>query len=463
MRKSLILLAVLLFLSVTVLAAGHVAVDRMQDDIMITETTCAGDPAAAEGLTVALHTHLQNHLFWRTSYAAGTDPAPETGFTFSAFPVKEQRNGTEHAFLTLGATNSGRRGNDLDLTDTNWEPGFGAPDMLLPAADVAARTQAGETHTEVVSLQDYYQYYTVGLTCGSVRIDQEASQALSQYFKIPVPEGKQVEVSISKNQGGKIYEARMGPVGSISMDGSADASAAQAVEETSLYSDGIVTDQGIYLRLWTDSNAAEVFSEIAGGYGVYFIPFEEAEMGQPRLDAAQTQNIYALDPKTARPVKIVESQDKTRLLLFTLEQDQLILTVLDAETREPLQRLPLPTDQTPGVYQEGALVLLHVWNADHTQARFLLLCREDDGTYRLELDVPVYEFEGSDVYYNSPSFCYDGERLAVASFAQTCTVCLLIYDQTGLRYAGRYVHTADQIEPKMQTNWSDALVLRWES
>lgn len=464
LRRSLILFAVLLLLSVGALAAGHAAVSGMQEEVCITEMTYAGEPAA--GLRVDLHTYYGNYLSWRTSYTAGTDPAPETDFTFSISGNWEETEAAADARLSIGTVSLGMSGNDLDLTDS-LSLGWGEPSMLRPAADVASRTPAGETYTEIFDLRDYYSYYLLNLYCSSVEQDEADMDAVIQYFKIPVREGTMLEVCIRKDEAGRVCEVDMGPVGYVSAFASAGEAPAVPVGEDgvpTLNSESVVTDQGIYLVLWTDGSAAEVFSEIEGGYGVYFIPFEKQESGKLHIAAAQTQNIYALDPETVQSLHIVESQDGTRLLLFTQEQDQVFLTVLDIETRTALQRLPLSMDHLPEVFQEASRLLLYGWNADYTQPRFLLLCQEEDA-YRLELDVPAYQFDEADYWIFSPSFCFDGQRLAVAYFPKSyysCTVCLLVYDQTGLRYAGRYAHNADPTFSPMFRDRKDALRIRWE-
>lgn len=487
MKKSLLVFFLLLVLSVSTLTAAHGAITQLQDDVTITETTLAGDPAAADGLTVSLDTALREHLFWHTTYHAGTDPAAETDFTFSSTPVPTASPVSEYVYLETGNVFFGISGhisdlqNDVSLTDYN-----GAPYMVLAAIDVADRIPAGQTRTETVNLHDYYPYYTVGLlfdtgeTFGTpffpykINIRQEINDALAQYFRIPVPEDAWIQIQISKDNTGAICDVTTASVDSVLDDSSGTASTAPAINadnglEFSLSSDGIVTEEGFYLILWTDADmAAQAFSEIAGGYGVYFIPISQPAESELYIEIDRIQNIYPLDPETSQAVSLMESEDETQLLLFIREQEQMTLTVLDRETWEPVQQLSLPTGSILSSLQGDDVLILHLW--DDGSYRFVALCRED-GLYSLWLDAPMTEWftvDPNTIYlYGNPGFCFDGQRLAIAyqtPYADASSLCVMVYGQTGLLYAGQYLHNGDQISPRMQNPaWADSsMTLRWE-
>ncbi len=460
MRKSLVLWILLLVLAAAALAVGHGAVSAMSDDVVISETTLYGDPAAAHGLTVSLHTNYERHLFWRTVYAAGPETAPETEFSFSAAELYDTRPAEDDVWLMTGSVNFGIGGSDLSDTDlygSAWGiDGQGIPLMQRPALDVAKRTAAGETHTETVRLRDYYQYYTVGMemqteaTFGRwADLDQADSKALSEYFRFPVEEDLLMEVTVSRDTAGAVYD-----VDCRAVDG-----------ESGVQAYGIVTERGFYLYLYTPRDEEKGlpsydFSKVAGGYGVYFIPIDVTETDlDVRTD--RIQNIYPLDPAKAQTVCLEESQDGAQLLLFTLEKDRLVLTVLDQETWEPLQRLPLPTGMCPEVHQIEDLLILLNWDAE---PRILVLTREK-GVYDLWLDAPALsQREEERQYINDPQFAFDGSRLAMAGFMDygvSPSLRLLTYDRTGLTYVGHYAHNASGSLLRMGTEWPDALTLSW--
>ena len=80
MRKYPILLfALVLLLGVSAVFAAR-AMDAPKDQVAFTERVIYGDPAAADGLTVALHEQYRNYLHWAStlsftdsSYTAHTD------------------------------------------------------------------------------------------------------------------------------------------------------------------------------------------------------------------------------------------------------------------------------------------------------------------------------------------------------------------------------------------------------
>ena len=80
MRKyPILLLALALLLGVSAVFAAR-AMDAPKDQVAFTERVIYGDPAAADGLTVALHEQYRNYLHWastisftESSYTAHTD------------------------------------------------------------------------------------------------------------------------------------------------------------------------------------------------------------------------------------------------------------------------------------------------------------------------------------------------------------------------------------------------------
>lgn len=495
MRKSFTIFLLLLILSGSLLTVAHHRVSQLQDDIVITETTLAGDPAAADGLTVTLDTALRNQLFWHTVYRAGCDPAPESTFTFSPTYVSYSSYDSDYVYLDIGNINFSI---SSPISLDEWSDDYvqlssgSDPVMIRPLLDVAERTLPGETRTEAVRLRDYYQYYMVQLhfkaTAASASesvsvgpktsLTQEDILNLNEYFRILIPEDVQMEVSISKNDEGTIYHASMismntmtddsdaaGDFSGDSSDDSGETSSAAAASTTFLLqSGGLVTEEGFYLVFRADSeDATQAFSEIADGYGVYFIPIRQTEEDGFRLSTDQIQNICPLDPESSQAIGILESQDGTKLLVFTSEQDSLVLTVLDRETWEPLQRLSLPDGGILTVQQDDDILILYLW--DENGYRLTALTNRD-GYYHLWLDTPMTEAD-SIYLYGHTGFCFDGQRLALAyqtPYGDSASLCLMVYGQDGLLYAGQYLHSGDQINPKMQNlNWYDgSLTLRWE-
>lgn len=459
MRKLLITFFLLLTLSVSVLVIGHRTVDSLQDQITVTETVLDGDPAAAQGLTVTLDTDCEGQLFWHTTYEIGADPTqdslPTADFSFSAVPVNSPVSISDFLFLEFGSVYYHANGNLRmeDLSDSfDPDDSLGASIMMAPAADLAARTLPGETSSETVNLCDYYSYYPIGLqyrtggTFGTqLSIDPGFRDTLTRYFRIPVSEEIQVTVSISKDEADNIRSA----------------SCDLAAGSIPINNGGIVTEEGFYLILWTKDPAdADLVSHIAGGYGVYFIPVQQSEDDLSPVVSDRIRNICSMDPEAAQAVYLAESQDRTKLFLFTREEDQLVMTVLQKETWEPLQHLILPPGQIQTVTAKDDTLILRIW--DGTSSRMLVINNEE-GAYSVWLDTvmgDVQNLTSNDIC----DFCFDGERLAVAFYVfDSASFRLQVYDRSGLLYEGQYDHTGDSAVFRMAVGWNDRrLALEWE-
>ncbi|NLM62086.1 MAG: hypothetical protein GX193_08435, partial [Clostridiales bacterium] len=68
MRKSIIIVIMLLVLSLSGVIIAHGMVDESKDAVVLDETVLYGDKSAAEGLSVNIRVHCNNRLFWDTTY-----------------------------------------------------------------------------------------------------------------------------------------------------------------------------------------------------------------------------------------------------------------------------------------------------------------------------------------------------------------------------------------------------------
>ena len=152
MRKSLILTLILLVLAIGGFGAAHAAVNAQKDAVVITETTAAGDPAAAEGVRVQLRTKCADHLLWETHYAAGAPDGTYTDFTFSYRTLQDSEE--SYAGLDLYTVWNYSYGGPLGETADEREK----PQLKL-FRDVASRLGDASQRTETLALRDYYEFY----------------------------------------------------------------------------------------------------------------------------------------------------------------------------------------------------------------------------------------------------------------------------------------------------------------
>ena len=462
MRKSLVLIAILLALSVGVIASAAVQMDAQHEHITITEETLYGDPAAVEGLHISTRTHSNHRLFWDTSYDAGSEPQPETVFTYSHQRVYEEWESAGYFNLQPSHLNSGFSGHiDLEKELEEYEPFSDAPSLWLPVIDVAGRTKAGEEHTERVLLADYYETFPMGYNYdpyrgyGYYENQESLRKFFDRTFTIPVPEDLELNVTVCKDEEGQIYNIDYHEPDGISMN---------------TYTNAVVLEDGVFFGMFGDAD----FSRLQPGYGLYFMPVgEDKEIAA--IDGRtgesipyvylkqQCENIYPMDPKDCEEGSLYLSADRQQVYAFTKEQGQVNLTVFDAHTREVLQQIETGNTRTPTVWCQGEVVAA-VTGDDAWENFRLQVWLVRDGLLEPWLDTEMYRFHDEYInWYVNPVMAFDGERLAFVRYHDNyndATHRILIYDQSGLLYAGDYHHSGDDLVEHLQT-WGNGLQVQW--
>ncbi len=435
MRKSLTLLLVFFILSVGALIFAHGWVNKAQDVVIIDETVLYGDKTAAEGLRIDCNTHCDYHLFWNTAYTVGEKPVIETVFDFSQ---AQRRAAYVHDFIGLMVDGS------FSGYDTSSSSGIDMENQSAPVWDVARRTEPGEKHTEVVYFKDYYDYYPIGvgfdMPGGGFAGADEVQAVFNEYFKIPVwPEHKLI-ITVEKDAAGK---AR-----SISRS---------SVEDHDVYLDtrSVLTDTGCFftLAIRTTTGLLLDTSRIPGGYGVYYIPFNETS-DAPNTFMNQLSTVYPVDETAAEIISLQTTVDKSRLLLVTKEDGAYMLTVIDAVTMEQLQKMKL-FDVTEDmsfdtIYTYDDYIVPYASNG-----RFLVMTENDKGVYEIQISAELGEAKSLrySPSLSAPVMDFDGRRLVVSNFQTTvdyhysnvaCGFYLAVFDQSGLIYYGQYDHSLDK-------------------
>ena len=162
-----------------------------------------------------------------------------------------------------------------------WDPGRSMEHslMVLSAADVAERTENGETRTETLRLADYYDYYPI--TVELYLPDQEGRsyvyttwaecQALADYFRLKVPEDLMVEVSVTKDEYGQVSNVESNDVGN---------------QRFWFDCRSVVVENGVCLSIAVESENMDVPDNLVAcrdGFGLYFIPFSEESVSYTHL------------------------------------------------------------------------------------------------------------------------------------------------------------------------------------
>lgn len=446
MRTSLILGALLLVCALILGAVALGQLTKAHTDMTITETTLAGDPAAAEGLHVTLTTQRENQLFWTTDYDAGTAPQLRTEFTYFYSRQHEDYVPDDRFSFQLGNLNVGFGGGfseeDLRLMDEE-DKWFGPREgyMIKPLMELARKVPAGQTMTETVRLRDYYEAYRIGWY-GPDPVDWET---LCELLYVPVPEDLLLTVSVTKDSYGNADMMETYP--------------AEGQDQLGLWGEAFPVGQDLYLYLAREEVGREDLTQLPLGYGLYRIPLNEEGMA----DVAKAENVYPLDPVSESFRQVERSADGSSLYLQIRDEQGMRLVIWNLQTGAAEQAFPLEGEQTFDIWMDGELLVLQDYNEETSRTRITAL-RKQNGQYALWLRTDLYLLTPEGGWYGEPSLAFDGNRLAIAAYHDTWTTCshrIQVYTQSGLQYAGDYAHSNDALENGMWTDWPNSLQLTW--
>ena len=453
MKRTLILLLALLLAAVGLLAAGVGYLTSTEDDIELTHHLVAGDPAAAAGIKLTLPVGDQgSQTCWETTVDLGAEElAPKTEFTFYPKGKTWENDPQPRVDIYTGSINFGMSSTGgIDFSEYTGEgeedPGrlYDATMMVLPAADVAERTENGETRTETVRLADYYDYYP--MTVELYLPDQEGRshvyatwaecQALTDYFGLRVPEDLMVEVSVTKDELGQVYNVETNDA-----------------DNQRFWFDcqTVVVEDGVCLAIAVMSEDMDVSKDLVAcrdGFGLYFIPFSDElktdyEQGDPVFDLEHVRMFCPLAPGSA-PM-LLSREAEGQVLLYAREDGALKLSVFDTDTWQCVQWetiFPLGEEDAYSLLGSGDGFM--VMSGPDNMFRVV---EEADGVYTPALSGVQDMGEGYvDEWWYNVECAYDGQRLAVAGITASgdCSLWVQVYDETGLTYGARIDHSLDR-------------------
>ena len=453
MKRTLILLLALLLAAVGLLAAGAGYLTSTEDDIELTHHLVAGDPAAAAGIKLTLPVGDQgSQTCWETTVDLGSEElAPKTEFTFYPKGKTWENDPQPRVDIYTGSINFGMSSTGgIDFSEYTGEgeedPGrlYDATMMVLPAADVAERTENGETRTETLRLADYYDYYP--MTVELYLPDQEGRshvyaawadcQALTDYFGLRVPEDLMVEVSVTKDELGQVYNVETNDA-----------------DNQRFWFDcqTVVVEDGICVSISVESENIDVPEDLVAcrdGFGLYFIPFSDElktdyEQGDPVFDLEHVRMFCPLAPGSA-PM-LLSREAEGQVLLYAREDGALKLSVFDTDTWQCVQWetiFPLGEEDAYSLLGSGDGFM--VMSGPDNMFRVV---EEADGVYTPALSGVQDMGEGYvDEWWYNVECAYDGQRLAVAGITASgdCSLWVQVYDETGLTYGARIDHSLDR-------------------
>lgn len=439
MKKTLVCFFLLLAVTVSGTAAICSQVNAARDQVRITQKTLYGNPAESQKLTARILAQYQHHLFWNTECTFGEDVQSATTYEFSAVRKEEPPKEREQY---LEMNNQIWYGYDSNATE-------GLP---LAYQELFDDTPAGQESSRVIDLKDYYEQYPLELgfefsVYSSVMSEgmflsesmdpneAELYQVFKNFFQIPVLEEETVEITVGKSMDGGWVSSGSGNTES---------------DRYALYTVSAVADDACYFAFdaHTEQGNLVDVSQIAGGFGIYCLPFDSVPEEDDSLFPLRTEElstVYPLDPQE-RILDLTLSPDQSRLLLHTQMDGTYLITVIDRNSMEAVQRVEVGEASEEWtafqLYEGNGFFVAEIgWNT------FAAVRWEENGICKETLVVPILPDPDHPIVsfqFWTLAMDFDGERLAVCDYSRSeqgnnmVDLVLAIYDKTGMLYCGSY-------------------------
>ncbi len=462
MKKSFVLFITILLLGATVVYFGQNRLLAEKDNVIITENVLYGDKSVVEGVTLELHNHYEDQIFWDTTYVMGEKLKMETEYTFhqskqSSFPRRWYGN--------------------IYFNDDSHSIGWDAEKNPIAPEGLEVAVQelkdslgASEKGTKTVFFKDYMDYYTFSVSIQTPHNDKESNQkrfhyelterylreelyraeesqdksnyryseealgqarkelgwieAFHDFFKIPVLENEAVMISMEKDENGTVIgwgmSSASGGMGTGEMD-VPEFSQTGEYDNFQFNTYYFVGDGDVYLTFGTHSYNQQVVdtSLIPGGYGIYHFPYD---VEKAEIYPEQLQMVYAIDPNVD-VIDLMRDARGENLLLFTMEDIELYMSVIDIQTMTLVDKFNISESREDVwgidyyVTEEDYVVVL-------TYGDVIVFSIDESGNYTKELEVshePLKTFLTEENEYNydflqySTVFDWNGEALLFAN------------------------------------------------
>lgn len=428
------------------------------------ETVLYGDPSVTEGLNATLKTNYLDQIYWDTNIKFNKSIEADTQYTFyrksQFYEWPDPYEGLEMS-VDMHYSCYGYISNLTQLDTTECAKLNGLTFYLKDITD----------YYDFKITCDLPTYYEVGDTAtaynptegtGYLTYQRDEEKAdtwvLKNYFKIPVLENESYSYFFDIDSYAEVF--------SISDD------------HFSLELLNAVTDDICYFTFnpfSTKGQAIDV-SLLPDGFGIFALPYEHK--GEEKKDTLRTDKLsvaYPLEP-TVEIYELQMNEDQTLMFLYTIEEQQLCLTVIEIASMQTLQKqaiADLSESTAPLVhYKEGVILL-----SNRSNDTLSVYKEAENHTYHLEF---TCNYNAEDEFFSRfdfvPQFVYNGEYLAFAGIDEKwrennneyCNFLLAIYNKDGLQYIGKYENSLDSgidnswHDYSSKANHHDALDIFWD-
>lgn len=504
MRKSYLVCAVLLIVSLTAGLLTSAAASEPIDDVTVELRTVAGDPSATEGL-VRYSIHSYDTLFWRSRVELGAQPQIDSDFRM--FIQCSLGHDKAKEWLATSLTGGAEAWLDWDKEEQKrWK--LEEKDMTLQdntfngdmrqhiEEEIAAQLQPGETKTVVLQVSDYFDYYAYQIIDGTYYrwyYDEDDSGVEPSYgdylIRRPVEEGFCVAVTVSVGQDGYpssvtwddnyYYNQLYAEEYAVNQHGAANTEMAAPSDEEFLYGFGGVQLESaaaangtfVVVGLVEGLRAQATQDWFPRGYGLFYVPWEDhtfknhsyysngemvTTMPVPCYDKMEL--VYPMVWGEESLLYLTATPDGRSAQMVTRSGEGLWLTSL-SDGGQVLQRQLLPQEITEAggltinAYEDFLVVMDDV-------GEFAVYSLDERGAARLDFrGTSAAVGEDGTVFwrmnrYENQELAYNGQRLAVSGWNW-----VQIYDKTGHLFTG---YCDLSVEQQGVNYYHHPQQLRWE-
>ena len=437
MRRYGLFFALLVVLAAAFLAAGTAMLNDSRYDLEVSGTVLAGERSDAGDVSIALDASLERRLKWSAGYDVSTgETATDSSWDLIMSSGRDIELPSEPALVVYNV------GLDLSYSESvNGEIRFESPltEEIYRDTVLGYGMEAGDRRS--VRLNDYTEY--VPMRVESNNIVDAGGGEVAEYIKIRLSRTVRLMVELDE-----YWDVSILP--------------ASPDDEMEAGSSLVCTDDWLYFLLNVRGGDGELFdaSEMPGGvWSVWRVPCSQrtADDGGVELlcGFAAMESFYELG-EDWQDAYLMLSEDGQRLELFTVEDGDVWLTVLDAGTGSAEQRLLLFPAETAERNMSGSAWVNGYVRRQSCEGGYIYTLYDmaaavvdvDAGRYEHRFSVDTQtagvpeSVKAENVYQEERRFrdiVYDGERLVTLqrvyvyrpNSASLSAYQLLIYDANG--------------------------------
>lgn len=463
MKKVIWIMCIIVAVAIHSLPVAFGIIDSQRESVVITEEVISGAPKAAAGVTMQFLTHWNALALWDTKYTIGTGETL-TEFDFEGDGVYWPKQESEYfdfnipvnfgTALAMGDNLKVDAGVELQL-DEMW-----IPEVLK---DVAERTKAGNSYTEIVSLADYYKYYPLELSVRSEAHDMSfysnGVDYFSDFFHVEVPADEKISVTITKNPAGVVTAVDCNDYTDEKSDRGLSIDTAYAFGEKGCYFTYVCTEWETGERIEAGENTGIFYAPYVEENRRFTIPGQVKKVCEIPSNMTPAEMLW--DEERGELYLAARVDEEYRLYVYSVAGERITLKQeLVVRNREGQTEI-LNSDVTLPFYREMTLEekgILLKWSdgsfsfVSEEESGYQLWCSNTfipDVQYLEELarvgNQPIELGYLDEIFSYEHTLYFDGERLVLASYDSwdSVNVTLAVYNREEQLYCGRYRHSTE--------------------